>query len=158
MSFQATFKDSSSIAHSHSFAFLGSLIYSSVIYHRYRRNKRKGLNSNNITQSPYYNGPYNENSLAPTQYQPLDAASTHTHDQPADSPYPYTPGGVGTTVFSSDGIVSPLLKRDADVHGHYVGELPGSDRKSMSKDAAMELSATPEVYELSDTRSTRNRW
>jgi len=137
----------------YSFAFLGSLIYSNVIFHRHRRNKRHRVTGTAITPNPYYNGPFSETGMG--SYQPVDGISTH--EQPVNSAYPFTPAGTETLAYSGDGVISPLLKKDGPAQGQYVGELPAVDRKGGAKESAMELSAAPEVYELSDTRGNRER-
>ncbi|KAL6721503.1 hypothetical protein ACLMJK_000607 [Lecanora helva] len=101
------------------FAFLGSLIYGSVIFHRHRRNKRKGFNAQNITQNPYYNGPYSENGHSTVNYQPVqsgyalaaEVGGSHMYEQAAPA--------------------------------YEVGELPEDHSKK-----ANELSAAPEVHEM----------
>lgn len=119
---------------SRSAAFLGTLIYASIIYHRHRRSQRKALNGNNFTQNPYYNAPpygedvnYNYNNGPRTaQYQPLN------------SPFQTEAGTTTATAVyeSSDGVTSPCVESGGEARmapelaglgrggGGRVGELP----------------------------------
>ena len=135
----------------HSFAFLGSLIYGSVIFHRYRRNKRKGLNAQNITQNPYYHGPYGENGISNANYTPVQ------------STYPPSAVGGAASVYGSEGVHSPYVENTAPAPAYVAGELAEPDKNSDVKHMANELSATPEVYELfspanTHTQGQGNRW
>ena len=119
-----------------SFAFLGSLIYGSVIFHRHRRNKRRGLNGQNITQNPYYHGPYGENGISNASYTPVH------------STYAASAVGNGISEVGTEGAHSPYAENTTPAPAYVVGELAEADRKSEMKHTANELSATPEVYEM----------
>jgi len=145
------------LAYFDSFAFLGSLIYGSIIFHRHRRNKRKGVNANNITQNPYYNGPYSENGVTTANYQPLNA------------PYPLQSEG-GSTAYGDESVMTRMPAAEQytlDLQDHKrrvssVGSGPmglaGQETNSLAGDRAKELPAVPEVYELASAKSLkRNR-
>lgn len=137
-----------------SFIFLGTLIYGSVIYHRHRRNKRKGLMGNNITQNPYYNGPYSENGITTANYQPLN------------SPYPFH-SDAGSTAYGDEGAMTAVpapdhytpdlqdKKRRLPSYGDGPMELFGQERNTLMSDTANELPSVPEVYELASAKSVK---
>ncbi len=141
-------------AYCHSFVFLGSLIYGSVLYHRHRRNKRKGPKANNITQNPYYNGPYSENGVTTANYQPLE--SPYPVQSEADSTL-YRDESVMTSMPAAEHYTPDLQdkKRRVSSVGSVPSELAGQGKNSFVGSNTKELPAVPEVYELASAKSIR---
>lgn len=137
-------------AYFYSFAFLGTLIYGSIIFHRHRRNKRKTTRISNITTNPYYNGPYSENGITTANYQPLN------------SPYPLQ-SDAGDNIYAEDSGLATMPAaqhyapnmQDKKRRGSSVANEPAMLAERNSVDNARELPATQEVYELASAKSVK---
>lgn len=134
----------------YSFAFLGTLIYGSIIFHRRRRSKRKAARNSNITQNPYYNGPYSENGVTTANYQPLN------------SPYPVQ-SEAGDTVSTEDSGLATMPAaqhyapnmQDKKRRGSAINNEPAMLAERNSVDNAREMPATEEFYELASAKSVK---
>ena len=71
----------------------------------------------------------------------------------------YTPEGAAPTTYSGEGVVNPLADNGKGPQQAYVSEMLTPDARG-ANNTVMELSATPEVYELSSTKhpTSGNGW
>ena len=82
-------------------AFLSTLIYGSVIYHRHRRSKGHRHSISTFDHERYdrfYNGPFSENGIVEAKYSNLkqhtdDGSTLRSEESPMDMGGPFESGG-----------------------------------------------------------------